>query len=99
VIDARPSWPESVPARLRERVESVLEEVEHPLAPKALVEAAVALTRGLLQDGGCGRASAIDLLAADAMVTHALERLAENPSDFDAACQEAMATLSAIVRD
>ncbi|MBL8961664.1 MAG: hypothetical protein JNJ98_17525 [Gemmatimonadetes bacterium] len=96
MTDARPAWPDTVPVRLRERVATALAG-PGPHAPADLVQAAVSVTTPLLgtQDGG--RGAALDLLAADALVTHALLRLAENPEDFDACCGDVMATLSSLV--
>jgi hypothetical protein len=96
MTDARPVWPESVPLHLRERVASVLGGAQRR-EPADLVQSAVTLTLPLLGPDGGGRGAALDLLAADALVTHALLQLADNPEDFDARCGDVMATLSSMV--
>ena len=96
MTDARPAWPATVPVRLRERVTTSLAGPGSQV-PADLVQAAVTLTTPLLGTDGGGRGAALDLLAADALVTHALLHLAENPEDFDARCGDVMATLSSMV--
>jgi hypothetical protein len=96
MTDARPTWPEAVPARLRDRVALTLAG-EAGCAPEDLVRAATSLTAPLLREPGGRRDAALDLLAADALVTHAMLRLADNPEGFDHSCGDVMATLSSLV--
>lgn len=96
MTDARPAWPESVPVHLRDRVATALAGQGRP-APVDLVQAAVTLTTPLLGPEGGRRGAALDLLAADALVTQALLLLADNPGDFDPRCGDVMATLSSMV--
>lgn len=89
-------WSDQVPARLRERVGQALAGAAAN-TPAAVIARAVALTRPILQDAAGGRGTALDLLAADAMVTHALHQLADNPEGFEEGCAVAMTVLSSMV--
>lgn len=89
-------WSDQVPARLRARVGEALAGAVSP-TPEEVIERAVALTRPILQDAAGGRGTALDLLAADAMVTHALHQLADNPERFEDGCAVAMTALSSMV--
>ena len=87
------SWPPPVPARLRDRVGTLLAHDAVP-TPAALMAAALVAARPLVQDAAAGREVALDLLAADALVTHALERMADNPGQFVVGCERAISDLS-----
>lgn len=52
--------------------------------PIGLPEALMTHAVGLLDDVGDDRAAAMHLLAADALITYAMEAAAENNADFDA---------------
>ncbi|HEX6558781.1 MAG TPA: hypothetical protein VF021_04945 [Longimicrobiales bacterium] len=69
------------PAALRSRMLSALRETPAAGAlPDLLAGAALLCLRRALRDPA-GRASALDLLAADALLTHACEAAAENGAD------------------
>lgn len=91
-----PAWEGAVPSRLRGRIGELVAGAGAS-GPAGWVAVAVATAGRLVQDESAGRPAALDLLAADALVTHAMERMADNPDDLDAACLAAMADLSSIV--
>ena len=57
---------------------------------------AVDATRRLLDHQGADRTTALDLLAIDALVTHAMELMADDPAHFEARCLDALHALSSI---
>ena len=77
----------AAPADLADRMRSAVADGSGAPVPDALAAAALAcLRRGI--DGGERRAAALDLLAADALLTHACEAAAEeDPSALAAFCQ------------
>jgi hypothetical protein len=88
----------SPPRVLRERVEAlalaVPEEDDDPAA-SLLAAAEAALTR--LSRGATGdRATALDLLAVDALVTYALEHAAQAPDGIPVLSEHAMSRLSRV---
>lgn len=89
-------WPPGVPARLRERAEELVATVDDT-SPAMLLRAAVAATRALVQDDATARTSALDLLAADALVTDAIAGWTDNADTFEENCRLAMTTISSIV--
>lgn len=91
-----PDWTTAVPARLRDRVAAIMAPYEGS-GTAVLLQAAVDVSRDLVQHEEVGRDGALNLLAADALVTHAMECLAEHPDRLDAACRDAMSALSSIV--
>lgn len=71
------------PPALRARMEELLAEVlDRPATelPEQAVARAGALVRALVAEGRTGRDSALDLLAADALVTSAFEAAADEPA-------------------
>lgn len=85
---------EETPERLRARVAQIF--AAHPAwddlpLPEAFREAGEILLKGVLTAGpDVARASALDLLAADACVTWAFEAAAEDPASLGARADEAM---------
>jgi hypothetical protein len=63
-------------------------DVEH--TERVCLDAAERVLSGLFTDGNGSRHEAADLLAADALVTYALEFAAEAPSDFAARATRAI---------
>jgi hypothetical protein len=65
-------------------------------APSLCLDAGEELLADLLRRGpdGGGRTSALDLLAADALVTYAFEAAATNPADIERRAADAMHRLS-----
>lgn len=86
------------PPRLSDHIEDVLGDLaarDEREAPVLCVDAAERLLRELL-DKPTGRASALDLLTVDALVTYAFEAAAREPSSLDAHAERAMARLSLV---
>ena len=93
-LDAREPAP---PPRLRERLAALLSaHVDGAVTPEALLRASAAVLAHLVQDGDTARASALELLAADALATYAFEAQADDPEGLDEFCSWAMRTLSAV---
>lgn len=93
-LDARVPPP---PPNLRARLEELLlEHVEGEITPDALVRASGQVLTNLVRGQATARASALELLAADALATYAFEAQADEPATLDAACTRAMLALSGI---
>lgn len=97
------AWLESrtprAPAALAARVRGALGTrlAEDAAATQRVCEAAAEeLVAGLLARGETGRDSALDLLAADALVTYAFEHAAESAADLDVEAGAAMERMAAI---
>jgi uncharacterized membrane protein len=54
------------------------------------------LVREIIRDNAISRESALDLLAADALVTYAFEAASEQPAELERRARDAMARISAI---
>ena len=65
-------------------------------APEACLEAAEVLLATLLGAGCTSRETALDLLAADALVTYAFEAAAADPGRLEERAERAMARIAAI---
>lgn len=93
-LDARVPPP---PPHLRARLEVLLREhVTGDITPATLVALSRKVLADLLHEGETTRASALELLAADALATYAFELQADDPSRLEDACDAAMRSLSAI---
>ena len=95
-LDARRPAP---PVRLRARIDAALgsalqSDATH--AASACLRAGEQLTRELLRENATSRESALDLLAADALVTYAFEAASERPGALAAQCHEAMGRIAAL---
>ena len=88
----------SPPRVLRERVEALALVVPENTGDQAesLLAAAEAALAQLSRRASDDRATALDLLAVDALVTYALELAAESPDDIPAVSERAMSRLSAV---
>ena len=64
--------------------------------PDALIRTAEHLLESLLRHNASRRERALDLLAADALVTYAFEAAAEDASTLERLTSEAMRRLSAV---
>ena len=87
------------PARLAARLETALgARGAEPSSNAAVVflDACESLLANVAARPSPGRESALDLLAADALATYALEAAAESPAAVEARAHEAMKRLSAI---
>lgn len=85
------------PAALARRVATILADTPASggLAEQLIVAAEHTL-RGLLRANATERDAALDLLAADALVTYAFELAADEPASLDPLATEAMHRLSSI---
>jgi hypothetical protein len=88
----------SPPRELRERVQALALAVpEHADDPAAtLLDAAEAALIGLSRQPIGERATALDLLAVDALVTYALEVASQTPEQIPAISERAMTRLSRV---
>lgn len=64
--------------------------------PEACMEAGEQLLDALLASGSTSRATALDLLAVDALVTYAFQAAADDPSRLEARAATAMARIAAL---
>jgi len=95
-LDARRPAP---PVRLRARIDAALGSALHGDADAAVVaclRAGEELTRELLRENATSRESALELLAADALVTYAFEAASERPGELAAACRAAMVRIATL---
>ena len=88
----------SPPRVLRERVEALVLAVPERESDAAgtLLDAAEAALARLATRRPDDRATALDLLAVDALVTYALEWTAENPDEIPRISERAMSRLSRV---
>ena len=87
------------PAALRARIDSALGGNLHADVgdvADTLLAAGERLVASLLDDDATSRGSAIDLLAADALVTYSFEAASERPADLSARAAAAMARIAAL---
>lgn len=87
------------PRALRVRLESALGAAlsrDSADATDLFLAAAETVVRGLLRGDARSRESALDLLAADALVTYAFEAAAESPEHLVADASRAMTRLAAL---
>ena len=95
-LDARRPEP---PARLRARIDVALGDALHGDAgdaAAACLRAGEQLARTLLRENATSRDSALDLLAADALVTYAFEAASERPPELAARARAAMTRIAAL---
>jgi hypothetical protein len=85
----RPRPPGALRARIEAELASSLGE-DASLATDRLLEAGERMAQLLLRSGSTSRESALDLLAADALVTYAFEAASEAPADLVARATDAM---------
>jgi hypothetical protein len=67
--------------------------------PEAFVAASEALLRRVLEHGAVARASALDLLAADACVTWAFEAAADEPATIAERAERAASGIAAVAAE
>lgn len=84
-----------MPARLSARVREHFGETLH--SPEVLIRTAADVTMALARGEDSSHEAALDLLAADAVVTHAIEQMADDPTQLDDRCAAAMIVLASIV--
>lgn len=86
----------NVPHRLRERADQLLEAGRVDSAD-SLLDAAVRAAKAAMNAGSGDRDAALEILVADALVTHAMDLMAGQPETFEAGCNAAIQRLAAIV--
>lgn len=90
------------PPRLAARIRATIAEREsYPSdrATETLISASVAVLRDVIERPTAGRESALDLLAADALATYALEAAADSPEAMDALARDAMHRIATIAAE
>ena len=95
-LDARRPVP---PAALRARIDAAVGPALHEDATDVAEVCLVAgerLMQRLLRDNATSRESALDLLAADALVTYAFEAASDRPADLAARASAAMTRIAAL---
>ena len=95
-LDARRPLP---PAALRARIDAALGRdllADADDVSETLLAAGERLVRTLLDEDATSRGSALDLLAADALVTYAFEAASESPAELSERAATAMARIAAL---
>ena len=98
-LDARLPAP---PPALRARIDTALGPDLHRGASdesETLLAAAERIVQGLLDENATSRGAALDLLAADALVTYAFEAASERPAELSARAMAAMSRIAALGQD
>jgi hypothetical protein len=97
-LDARRPVP---PAALRTRIDAALGDAlrQQSDAPAVCLAAGERLVRELIRENATSRESALDLLAADALVTYAFEAASERPAELERRARDAMARIAALASD
>jgi uncharacterized membrane protein len=90
-----PAPPEALRARLEAQLGDALSDDARE-APSRFLAAGERLAATLLASGSTSRDSALDLLAADALVTYAFEAASEAPADLATRASEAMVRIAAL---
>lgn len=85
-------------ALLRRLQELLAQDVSRPASdvPEVCLAAGERLLDALLQSGSTSRATALDLLAVDALVTYAFEAAADDPALIEARATAAMQRIAAL---
>ena len=87
------------PPALLERIEEALVAAggsSEPITPETCIAAATTMLTPLLAREDAGRESALDLLAADALVTYAFEAASAEPESVDERAGAAMRTIASL---
>lgn len=87
------------PEGLRSRLAALLEPFAHLPAqqvPEACLDAGEKLLDALLASGSTSRATALDLLAVDALITYAFQAAADDPALIDVRAARALARIAAL---
>ena len=98
-LDARHPPP---PPALRARIDDALGSALHRDAideSATLLAAAERIVEALLHENATSRGAALDLLAADALVTYAFESASERPAELSGRATEAMRRIAALGQD
>jgi hypothetical protein len=94
-----PAPPPSLALRLRAVLGEMAPAERDGPAAEACARAGERLLAQLLREGCASRDSALDLLAADALVTYAFEAACVEPALLERRAQEAMARIAALAGD
>ena len=94
LADREPAPPAALARRMRELLGAAA--LAGPASPGTLVGAAADVLGRLLMDGCDTRASALDLLAADALATYAFEAAGDAPSTLRAEAARAMSRIARV---
>jgi hypothetical protein len=96
----KPPPPQRLRARLNAAVPDITANAQYEI-PGSLVDAASTILRDTLEQSSAERngTAALDLLAADALITYAVEAAAEDCERFVALTDEMIARLSAVAGD
>jgi hypothetical protein len=87
------------PAALHKRLcDLVADSASRPVneVPEACLEAGERLLDALLTSGSTSRATALDLLAVDALITYAFQAAADDPGQLEQRAARAMARIAAL---
>ncbi len=93
--ERRPAPPPALAARLREALTGVSDAADESVAERCLA-AGERLLAGLLARDCGSRDAALDLLAADALVTYAFEAASTEPARLEERARRAMTNLAAV---
>ena len=91
-----PVPPRALAARLRELLGPRALEADAREAPELLLAAGESVLARLLSEAATTRESALDLLAADALVTYAFEAAGDEPDTLPARVDRAMASIARV---
>ena len=91
-----PAPPPALAARLRELLGRDALEADAQRAPELLLDAGEAVLARLLREAATTRESALDLLAADALVTYAFEAAGDEPATLPARVARAMTSIARV---
>lgn len=91
-----PAPPPALTARLRELLGATALASDAREAPEVLLRAGEAVLGRLLHEGASTRESALDLLAADALVTYAFEAASAQPATLEVRAGRAMAEIARV---
>jgi hypothetical protein len=84
------------PGALASRIGALYGAGSAPMSAERCVDAAALAVGALLADGATSRASALDLLAADALATYAFELASDRPRELAALADAAMRRFAAL---
>ncbi|HEV7994476.1 MAG TPA: hypothetical protein VGP25_21820 [Gemmatimonadaceae bacterium] len=90
------------PPALRARIDAALADslgADEREAAEACLRAGEQVVESLLRENATSRDSAIDLLAADALVTYAFEAASDRPAELTALAANAMSRIGALGAD
>ncbi len=91
-----PAPPASLAARIGALYGADAGDAGVPVSAERCVDAAARAVGALLADGATSRASALDLLAADALATYAFELASDRPHELAALADAAMRRFAAL---